>query len=81
MSRVASIVKVIQDRASTLEIDVDRITIDPANGGGPGEVVTVNAEFHFEFIVPGYKLMTPDGALDFQVSTAMRNERFFTNGE
>lgn len=81
MSRVASIVEVIRTRASTLEVDVDRITILPADGGGPGDVVTVNAAFGFQFIVPGYRQLAPEGVLDFTVSTSMRNERFFTKGE
>ena len=76
MSRAQSIVHVINQNAHTLKVDVDRVVIDPSDAGGPGDVVTVSANFTFQFIVPGYGVMFPDGELDFQVSTAMKNEPF-----
>lgn len=78
MSRAQSIVEVITRNARELDMDVDRVTIDPADAGGPGDVVQVSASFTFHFIVPGYTKLTPDGKLDFQVSTAMKNEPFYS---
>ncbi len=76
MTRAQSIISVISRNAQNLNLDVDRITINPADAGGPGDVVRVSAEFTFEFLVPGYRQMFPGGELDFQVSTAMKNEPF-----
>lgn len=76
MSRTQSIVSVISENAKELDLDVDRITIDPADAGGPGDVVRVKAEFTFKFLIPGYAQMFPDGELEFEVSTAMKNEPF-----
>jgi hypothetical protein len=76
MSRAQSIIFVIQGKAQTLDVDVDRVSINPSDGGGPGDVVQINAGFTFHFLVPGYAVFFPDGELDFQVSTAMKNEPF-----
>lgn len=80
MSRAQSIVRVITGSAGELDVDVDRVTIDPADAGGPGDVVRISASFTFRFIVPGYTKLTPDGELEFQVSTAMKNEPFYSGG-
>ena len=77
MTRANSIVQVISRNARSLDVDVDRIVIDPSDGGGPGDVVRVSASFTFQFVVPGYNKLTPDGELEFRVSTAMKNEPFF----
>ncbi len=65
-------------RFSGLNPGVAGVTIDPADGGGPGDVVNISASFTFRFVVPGYTELTPDGELEFQVSTAMKNEPFIT---
>ena len=76
MSRAQSIVSVIQNKAHNLDLEVDRVTIDPADAGGPGDVVRIDANFTFKLMIPGYSSMVPQGELDFSVSTAMKNEPF-----
>ena len=76
LSRAQSIIKVINESAYNLDVDVSRLTIDPSDGGGPGDVVRVSARFTFQFIVPGYRNLFPGGELDFEISTAMKNEPF-----
>lgn len=76
MSRVNSIISVIRKNAEGLSLELDRISMDPSDGGGPGDVLRVDAEFSFKFVVPGYREMFPDGELVFSVSTAMKNEPF-----
>ena len=76
MSRANSIIAVINQNAKSLDVDVDRVTINPADGGGPGDVVSINAQFTFQFMIPGYTVMFPDGQLEFEVSTTMKNEPF-----
>jgi hypothetical protein len=80
MTRAESISEVIRRRATTLDVDVDRITLDPPDGGGPGDIVRVTADFTFTFVAPGYRRLFPKGALDFSVSTAMKNEPFWPSG-
>lgn len=77
MSRVESIRHVILEKASSLDLDVEELVVDPPDGGGPAQVVTVTARFRFEFIAPVIRQMFPDGGYDFTVGTAMKNEPFF----
>lgn len=79
LSRAESIKQVIQQQASTLDLDVDRLEIDPADGGGPSQIVTVTGSFRYQFVAPGIQSMFPDGAYDFTVTTSMKNEPFITN--
>lgn len=59
MSRAESIKRVTRQQAVALDLDVDRLEIDPPDGGGPSQVVTIRGGFSFEFIVPGIKRSTP----------------------
>jgi len=77
LTRAQSITELIRRRASTLNVDVDGIAIDPADGGGPGDIVTVTASFGFDFIAPWFRGLVPNGSLDFSASTALKNEPFF----
>lgn len=77
MSRAQSISTVIVRRASTLNVDVDGVTLDPEDGGGPGDVLRVSADFTFNFLLPGVRTLFPGGSLRFSVSTAMKNEPYF----
>jgi Flp pilus assembly protein TadG len=79
MTRAKSIISVIHRNASTLNIDVGRVTIYPSDAGGPGDVVRVSADFTFQLMIPGYTSLFPNGQLEFSVSTAMRNEPFITS--
>ncbi|MEJ2153266.1 MAG: pilus assembly protein [Gemmatimonadota bacterium] len=76
MTRVESIRSVITREATALDLDVNRLVIDPADGGGPSEVVTVTGNFEFQFVTPGVSTFFPDGKYDFTVATAMKNEPF-----
>lgn len=77
MSRVESIRHVILEKAASLDLDVEELSVDPPDGGGPAQVVTVTARFNFDFIAPVISQMFPDGEYVFTVATAMKNEPFF----
>ncbi len=76
MTRAESIRSVITREATALDLDVNRLVIDPADGGGPSEVVTVTGNFEFQFVTPGVSTFFPNGKYDFTVATAMKNEPF-----
>jgi hypothetical protein len=76
MSRAQSIRQVILEKAATLHLDVEDVTIDPPDGGGPSQVVRVSGDFQYDFVTPGLAQMFPDGSYDFSVSTSMKNEPF-----
>ncbi len=77
LSRIASIQQMVHDRAT--HVTVQSISISPADGGGPEEIVTITVDFTYEFFLPGFKnVLDP---VDFSVSTSMRNEPFLPSGD
>jgi hypothetical protein len=80
MTRVESIKSVITREATALDLDVDQLIIDPADGGGPSEIVTVTGNFEFQFVTPGVNVFFPGGKYDFTVATSMKNEPFLNGG-
>ncbi|MFC1531379.1 TadE/TadG family type IV pilus assembly protein [Gemmatimonadota bacterium] len=71
--RVESIRQVVRDNVGPLAI-ADSIVIDPPDGGGPDELVTVSVSFTYRFFLPGLEEILPP--VDFTVRTAMKNEPF-----
>lgn len=78
VARVDAIKGKIAQNAVATAVDLDKITITPADGGGPGDVVTVRADFSYEFSTPLIKPLFPGGQFDFSVRSSMKNEPFFT---
>lgn len=78
LDRVRSIQQTLQTRAMGLPIALDDIEIDPADGGGPEDVVRVTLTYTYTYSLPGFDDVLPD--LRFAVSTAMRNEPYFETG-
>lgn len=77
LTRAQSIVAVIKRQAIALDIDVDNLSIDPPDGGGPSQVVTVSGNFSYDFVTPGINKVFPNGEYTFTVSTSLKNEPFF----
>ena len=73
LSRAASIQQMLQNRSGNVEIQ--NITINPTDGGGPEDIVTITVDFTYNFLLPGFKeVLQP---VDFSVSASMRNEPYF----
>ncbi len=77
MDRVNSIVRVILDNTKNLDVDLAGVTITPADGGGPEDIVRVRVDFQYDLTVPLIQNIVPDGHVNFSFSTAMRNEAFY----
>ena len=77
MSRANSIVRVILENTSNIDVDLDGVTITPADGGGPEEIVRVRVDFQYDLTAPLIQNIVPDGHVNFSFSTAMRNEAFY----
>jgi Flp pilus assembly protein TadG len=71
--RAESIRQVVRDNVGHLAI-ADSIVVDPEDGGGPEELVTVSVSFTYRFFLPGLQDVLPP--IDFTVRTAMKNEPF-----
>ena len=77
MTRAESIQQTILQNAARLNIDVDNISIDPADGGDPEEIVTISVTHRYDVDTPIIEELFTLGYLDFTATTAMRNEPFF----
>jgi Flp pilus assembly protein TadG len=73
IARAESIRRVVRENLGPLAI-AESIVVDPADGGGPEEIVTVSASFTYRFFLPGLEDVLPP--VDFTVRTAMKNEPF-----
>ncbi len=71
--RAESIRQILRESVGPLAI-ADSIVIDPADGGGPEELVTVSVSFTYNYFLPGLEDVLPP--VDFTVRTAMKNEPF-----
>ena len=72
-SAYESIRQVVRSKVGHLAI-ADSIAIDPEDGGGPEELVTVSVSFTHRFFLPGLEDVLP--RVSFTVRTAMKNEPF-----
>lgn len=77
MSRAESIVLIINRGAAGLRLQVMEIGLDPADGGGPGDVVRVQARYAFEFGSARLIRSFAPPLVEFVVTTTVRNEPIF----
>ena len=73
IARAETIRQVVRDNVGPLAV-ADSIVVQPADGGGPEDIVTVSASFTYRFFLPGLEDVIP--SVDFTVRTAMKNEPF-----
>jgi hypothetical protein len=77
IDRAGSIVRVILDNTKDLTVDLDGVSITPADGGGPEEIVRVAVDFRYDLTLPLIDKFVSDGHVDISFATAMRNEAFY----
>ena len=77
LSRPNSIIRVIVENTSNIDVDLENVTITPADGGGPEDIVRVAVEFRYDLKLPFLRNIVPNGHIDLTYSTAMRNEAFY----
>ncbi len=82
LSRVASITQAAQQAAPGFNLSGLSITSKnssgtvTANGGGPGDIVTVSLTTSMQLITPVVAQFFPGGAYPFTVSVTFQNEPF-----
>lgn len=75
MCRAASVRTMVQQQAGVFKVRVDSVTLNPADGGGPGDIVRIRTNSSFNFVVPGAEMLF-GGNARMTASSAMRNEPF-----
>ncbi len=77
LGRALSIESTILSKVSRFGVAAGDIAIDPADGGGPEEIVTVSLDYTYEVAIPIIERVLRTDVLEFSVATSMRNEPFF----
>ena len=75
LDRATSIRRIVAERAYNLPVIPEAIVIDPADGGGPEDVVRITLIYSYDYSLPGFMDVLPE--LRFSVAAAMRNEPFY----
>ena len=75
MDRASSIRRMVSESAYTLPVTPESIVIDPADGGGPEDIVRITLTYSYDYTLPGFMDVLPH--MTFSVATAMRNEPFY----
>lgn len=76
MTRAQSIQHMILAGAPGITIIPANITLTPAGGGGPGEVVRIAVSYTYNAKLPPFRLFFPSGRLMINVATVTKNEIF-----
>ncbi|MFW6192437.1 MAG: TadE/TadG family type IV pilus assembly protein [Gemmatimonadota bacterium] len=76
LDRAQSIERVILERTQRFGVVRDDISISPADGGDPEEIVTIRLDYAYRIGLPSVASVLSPGSLDFSVRTSMRNEPF-----
>jgi len=75
-TRAESIKLILQQKATALNIDVNAITLNPANGGGPDELVSIRLDYTYSF-GPALSPHFFPASLALDVTTVVKNEPIF----
>ncbi len=76
LSRAESIKQTLLAKATALRIDVAGVTLNPADGGGPDDIVSIRLDYTYNFgpaLSPHFFPRT----LDLDVTTVVKNEPVF----
>ena len=76
MSRAKSVEQMILTGAPAVNLTPSNITMIPADGGGPGDVVRIEVRYEYAAHLPPFNLFFPGGRLPINVSTVTKNESF-----
>ena len=76
LSKAQAVAYIIRTKTAGYQIGSSNITLTPANGGGPGDVVTVSVNYDYTAKLPPFKLLFPKGRLTIALSTVMKNELY-----
>jgi hypothetical protein len=76
LTRAESITRILRSAAPALPVDLERLSIEPPDGGGPGDIVRLSATYSYGFSLPLIRRFFPE-RLEFTVTSAMKNEPIF----
>ena len=76
LTRAKSVEQMILNGAPAVHLTPANITMTPADGGGPGQVVRIEVNYSYAAKLPPFSLLFPGGQLMIRIGTVTRNESF-----
>jgi hypothetical protein len=77
LTRRDAIIRTMVRGADGFDLDIDRIELDPEDGGGPDDVVSVRVTYQYAYMdIPLLSSLLPPYA-EFTVATTFKNEPVF----
>lgn len=76
LTRAQSVERMIMNGAPGIALTPENITMTPADGGGPGQVVRIAVAYDYEAKLPPFRLLFPHGRVQIRVATVTKNETF-----
>lgn len=76
MSRAKSVEYMILNGAPAVKLTPANITMTPADGGGPGQVVRIEVNYAYMAKLPPFRLFFPSGRVMVKVATVTKNENY-----
>ncbi len=76
MTRAKSIEQKILQGAPAVKLAASNITMVPADGGGPGEVLRITVQYSYAAKLPPFRLFFPNGRILLNVATVTKNETY-----
>jgi len=76
MTKAKSIEQLILTGAPAIHLTPSNITLTPADGGGPGQVVRIDVSYAYTAKLPPFVLLFPKGRLMINVATVTKNENY-----
>ena len=76
MTRAKSVEYMILHGAPAVPLTPANITMTPADGGGPGQVVRIDVSYSYSAKLPPFSLLFPGGQLMIKVGTVTKNENY-----
>ena len=76
MTKAKSIEQLILTGAPAIHLTPSNITLTPADGGGPGQVVRIDVSYAYTAKLPPFVLFFPKGRLMINVATVTKNENY-----
>jgi hypothetical protein len=77
MTRAESVVYYIESSVGRAPVELESVTLDPADGGEPGDIVQIRARYRFRFISSALVRAFAPSSLVFTVTSVVKNEPRF----
>jgi hypothetical protein len=73
MTRAESVTYLIESRVGSTPVELESVTLDPEDGGGPGDLVEIRARYRFDFLAAPIVRTWMPASLIFTVTSVAKN--------